>query len=83
MLNEEIRTLLKAHPFVPFSVQLGDETRHLVHHPDYAFLSPLGQVLEIWEPDGVIKHLLHVSQIKKISATYPQDESPVSAGNRG
>jgi hypothetical protein len=78
MFSEEIRPLLRQHPFVPFTVHLGDGASHHVHHPDYASLSPLGNLLEVWERDGVTWHLVNVAQITKITRNIPVDPDTVS-----
>jgi hypothetical protein len=81
MFSEEIRPLLRQQPFVPFTVHLGDGGSHHVHHPDYASLSPLGNLLEVWEKDGVTWHWINVTQIKKITLNVPRE--PEAVGGTG
>ena len=44
MSVDEIRKLLRAVPFTPFSVHLADGTTLLVPHSDYAAITPNGAV---------------------------------------
>ena len=82
-INEDIRKFLKTRPFVPFTVHMSDGDSHRVHHPDYAFLSPLGQMLEVYEEDDTQAHWLHVAQISKISPdAIARSEEKVTTGKR-
>ena len=51
MKDDEIRNLLRARPFVPFTVHLPEGRSVKVTHPDFALLSPTGRTLLAYDTD--------------------------------
>ncbi len=49
MRVEEVRVLLRAQPFVPFTVVLPDGNPVAVDHHDFGILSADGRTLFVWE----------------------------------
>ena len=66
MVAEEIRAVLHAQPFRPFTVHLSDGKEVCIHHHDYAWLLPSGFQL-IFESAGGKVHLINVAQIAEIT----------------
>ena len=66
MIAEEIRALLHAQPFRPFTVHLSDGKEVTVHHHDYGWLLPSGYQLIYENPEGKV-HLMNVAQIAEIT----------------
>jgi hypothetical protein len=52
MTANDIVVLIQAQPFVPFSLQMPSGRVHRVVHPELVALSPLGNTLALFEPDG-------------------------------
>ena len=73
MIIEEIRSLLRTHPFQPFSVLTSDGKELLVHHHDHAWLTPGGYTLYVSDKDGRIHHL-STQQITRVS----HDDAPAN-----
>ena len=65
MIFEELRSLLRAQPFRPFSIFTGDGQEILVHHHDYAWLVPSGFQIHVQSPDGRID-LISLSRITRL-----------------
>jgi hypothetical protein len=51
MKDDEIRKLLRARPFVPFTVHLPEGRAVQVTHADFALLSPNGRTLLAYDAD--------------------------------
>jgi len=51
MRVEELRTLLKAREFRPFTLHTPDGAAVYVWHPDFALLSPDGRTLWVYQRD--------------------------------
>ncbi len=66
MQTEDIRSLLQAAPFKPFTVFTVSEKAYPVPHPDFAFLTPNGQMLIIARADSGTVDLLDVPLIARI-----------------
>jgi hypothetical protein len=49
---EEMRNLLRAQPFRPFTIHLPEGRTVRVAHHDFALLSPDGRTLLAYEPDN-------------------------------
>jgi len=63
-MHEQLREILSAKPFIPFTVVMSDGTHITVTHPDMAWLTKL--FLYVTTDDGeTVRHLylLHVTQI--------------------
>jgi hypothetical protein len=52
MHKEELQKLLRDRPFRPFRVFTTDGTAILIWHPDFAYLSPGGRTLHVYQRDG-------------------------------
>ncbi len=78
MRVEELRTLLKARPFRPFTVYATDGTAIPVWHPDFALLSPDGRTLWVYQRDYSCD-LLDVMLIPRFSLAAP-DSAPPAEG---
>ncbi len=74
MLTDEMRSLLRAQPFRPFSVHITDGTVVNIHHHDYAWLLPSGGELHVEDAQGKV-HLISTAQISKISYDASQTAS--------
>ena len=66
MITEEIRALLVAQPFRPFTVHLSDGKEVRIHHHDHAWLLPSGFQLIFESAEGKV-HLINVAQISEIT----------------
>lgn len=66
MQSEDLRTLLKAAPFRPFTVVLVSERSYHIPHPDFAFLNPSGQVLIVARAENDSFDILDVPLIARI-----------------
>jgi hypothetical protein len=53
MRHEQIRQLLTAQPFRPFTVHLPEGRAVEVFHHDFAMISPDGRTLAVYDRDGV------------------------------
>jgi hypothetical protein len=58
----QVRTMMRAQPFKPFSVQVASGRAFNVKHPDYISYSEDGEEVTIHDKDGV--HLLDVLLIQ-------------------
>ena len=67
MITEEIKKLLRATPFRPFTVHLADGSVLPVNHPDFAFVSPNGMLVFIFI--GNENHHVTGHQIVKVVST--------------
>lgn len=52
MHKEELRRLLRERPFRPFRVFTTDGTAIPIWHPDFAYLSPDGRTLFVYQRDN-------------------------------
>jgi hypothetical protein len=78
MRAEEIRNLLRARPFVPFTIHLPEGRGVRVTRPDFALLSPNGRTLLAYEPDESFNMIdvLLVSSIAVDSTPAPVGPPP-------
>ena len=62
---QQIRELLRATPFVPFTVIMSNGSRHEVRHPENALLSKHFLYVVNADNDELVQHLylLHVAQL--------------------
>lgn len=49
MSGEYLKQMLKAQPFRPFEIRLADKQVLRITHPEWAFLSPGGRTLIVYE----------------------------------
>ena len=78
MIVTELRELMAAQPFKPFSVSTGDGREVLVPHHDYAWLNPSGTVLHAEQFDGR-RNLVFTDQITRINLDPVASEVPPGA----
>ncbi len=51
MITEEIKNLLRATPFIPFTIHVSNSATFEVPHPDFAFVPPSGMVVFVFIKD--------------------------------
>ena len=51
MRIDEVRNLLRAHPFRAFSFHMPDGREILVRHRDFIITSPSGRMVIVYQPD--------------------------------
>ena len=73
MLTDEIRALLRTSKFVPFTVHVSDGSKHHVHHPDYAWLTPNNTVLYVFENNAGQR--ISVAEISRLEAS---EDAPIA-----
>ena len=66
MHADEIRQLLHASPFRPFTVYLAGENSFVVSHEDFALLTPKGRTLIVSQTEKEAVDLLDVALIARI-----------------
>ena len=71
MKADEIRVLLKATPFRPFTVYLAGEKSFQVPHMDFASLSPSGRTMIVFYHDKEAFEILDVPLIARIHVQEP------------
>ena len=66
MTVEQLRNVISASPFRPFTMKLADGTRLRVKHPEFVSFSPVGRTVIVWsEGDAFeIVDLLLVASIE-------------------
>jgi hypothetical protein len=69
MTKEAIRDHVTAAPFRPFAVRLTDGRSYAVPGPDYASISPNGQLMTIYTDGGNGAKILDVALIVEIETT--------------
>ena len=62
MTIEQLRNLIQAAPFEPFTIHMADGKEVLVRHPEFIMLPPRSRTFVVWEDDakafGIIDLLL-------------------------
>jgi hypothetical protein len=67
MTSKQIKELLDATPFIPFTVHVAAEQKaYEVPHPDFAMLTHKGGVLIVARTDADAAHLISVPLITRI-----------------
>ena len=66
MIPDELRSLLRAQPFRPFSIFTGDGQEIMVHHHDYAWMLHSGLMIYVEQPNGRVDHI-NISHITRLS----------------
>lgn len=74
MIIDELRSLMRARPFKPFTIVTSDGSEVLVHHHDYAWVLQSGAEIHVEQRDGKVD-LVSVPRITKIKY---QPESAVA-----
>ena len=67
MAPDQVRKVLQALPFRPFTVEIGGQRRVPVKHTDYAQLSPAGRTLVVFSDDDDAADIIDVFLIKNLS----------------
>ena len=71
MIADEIKELLRAEPFKPIRLVLGDRQSFTVAHTDYLMVSPDRQTVVLYDEQGRFK-IINTQQIKLVE---PVDHS--------
>lgn len=82
MIVDELRALLTAHPFKPFSIFAGDGRAITVPHHDYACVLPMGGEIHVQQFGGKID-LVSISQITRLSCDAEASAEPSGTQPRG
>jgi hypothetical protein len=75
MRHEELRKLLRAQPYRPFTIHLPDGSQVPVVHHDFAVLSPDGRTLLAYGPDSSF-NMIDVMLIGSIDVGPPPPSPP-------
>ena len=67
MAPDQVRKVLQAVPFRPFTVEIGGQRRVSVEHTDYAQLSPAGRTLVVFSDDDDAADIIDVFLITSLS----------------
>ena len=67
MYSETISALLRAHPFVPFTIHISDGTTFKVPHVDFALLTPTGQTFYV-AVHGEMVERINVAHVTRVSS---------------
>ena len=67
MAPDQVRKVLQAVPFRPFTVETGGQRRVPVKHTDYAQLSPAGRTLVVFSDDDDAADIIDVFLITSLS----------------
>ena len=65
MITEEIKNLLRATPFIPFTIYVSNGTSFEVPHPDFAFVTPNAMVVFVFIQD--VSHRIVGHQITHVT----------------
>jgi len=75
MVAEELRELLRAGPFRPFTVYLPNDRSFSVRHPDFAVLTPRGRTLIVLHDGDEAFDILDVPLIARVEVHEPTASS--------
>lgn len=67
MAPDQVRKVLQAVPFRPFTVKIAGQRRVPVKHTDYAQLSPAGRTLVVFSDDDDAAEIIDVLLITSLS----------------
>jgi hypothetical protein len=75
MTTDQVHKMLRARPFVPFTLHLADGRALRVNHPENAMVSDLGLSAAVLNPDGVIEivDLLLVTSLRPVNGRSRSD----------
>ena len=84
MQHEEIRKLLRARPFVPFTVHLPEGRSVRVTNSEFALIGPQGRTMFVYDtdPDAPF-NLFEVLLITRIEVGPPPAQSPAGSNTNG
>jgi hypothetical protein len=72
---EQLRTTLRAQPFLPFTIRMADGTSFPIPHPDFLSMSPTGRTAVIFhkgDSASIVDPLLMTElELAATSATRP------------
>jgi hypothetical protein len=57
MTAEQLRAVIRAQPFQPFTIHFAGDRELVVRHPDFVWVSPTGRMALVELPDGAIHHV--------------------------
>jgi hypothetical protein len=57
MTLKEVRQYLEVRPFRPIVIRTVSGARHSVNHPDYLLIPPVGDMILVVDPDGLMHHI--------------------------
>ena len=57
MRSEDLREAIKAEPFEPFLIRMGDGREYRVPHPEFILLTPSGRMAIVVLPNDAVTHL--------------------------
>jgi hypothetical protein len=57
MTLKQLREHLEIRPFRPIVIRTVSGARHAVNHPDYLFIPPVGDIILVVDPDGLMHHI--------------------------
>ena len=57
MITEDVREILHAAPFVPFTIFLANGRTFRIEHPDFVLLPRIGHVMVISLENGAFAHI--------------------------
>jgi len=66
MISDEIRNLLAAAPFVPFTIHMPDRPPLRVPHPDFAHVAPDRRTVIVWPEEGGGSITLNAALISQV-----------------
>lgn len=84
MHHEEIRRLLRARPFIPFTIHMPEGRSVRVSNSEFALLGPQGRTMFVYEtdPDAPF-NLLDVMLITRVEVGPPPSQAPSGSPNNG
>lgn len=77
MIRDQIRELLRVRPFRQFQVYTPDGASIPIWHPDFAYLSPDGRTLFVYQRDYSF-NMLDVMLLPRFEFGVPPPEEPQS-----
>lgn len=75
MSIKEFRDTYDAQPFVPFSLRLADGRAIMVHHREFAAISPTGRTVVVYQPDGSY-NLIDLLLVTDLEVKIPGEPKP-------
>jgi hypothetical protein len=71
MTIESFRAALRAQPFQPFTIHMGDGRQLYVPHPDFAWLSPNGRTVIVHNPEDGSFSILDLLLMTELRVAAP------------
>lgn len=71
MIASELKQLLQASPYRPFTVYLASEKAFAIRHADFASLSPTGKTLIVYHQNDDAFDILDVPLIARVEVQEP------------